>query len=57
MLIMALIAKPFSQDACGIDCCILTAGEAAEGGFGIDFWGAKTLYQFASILTLCCLFT
>jgi hypothetical protein len=37
MLIMALIVKPFSQDACRIDCCILIAGEAVEGGFGIDF--------------------
>jgi hypothetical protein len=37
MLIMALIVKPFSQDACGIDCCILIAGEAAEKGFGINF--------------------
>jgi hypothetical protein len=38
---MALIVKPFSQDACGIDCCILIAGEAAEGGFGIDFLRSK----------------
>jgi hypothetical protein len=41
MLIMALIAKPFSQDGCGIDCCILIAGEVAEGGFGINFLRSK----------------
>jgi hypothetical protein len=41
MLIMALIAKPFSQDACGIDCCILIAREAAEGGFGINYLRSK----------------
>jgi hypothetical protein len=43
MLIMALIAKPFSQDACGTDCCILIAGEAAEGGFGINFFEEQKL--------------
>jgi hypothetical protein len=41
MLIMALMAKPFSQDACGIDCCIFIAGGAAEGGFGINFLASK----------------
>jgi hypothetical protein len=41
MLIMVLIAKTFSQDACGIDYCILIAGDAAEGGFGIGFMTSK----------------
>jgi hypothetical protein len=49
MLIMALIAKPFSQDAYRIDCCILIAGAAAEGGFGINFLRSK---NFPSIRLL-----
>jgi hypothetical protein len=43
MLIMVLIVKPFSQDACKIDSCILIAGEVAEGGFGIIFFEEQKL--------------
>ncbi len=33
---MVLIAETYSQEACGIICCLLFAREAAEGGFRMN---------------------